>query len=129
MPFDALQRDRAGAEHEAADLGERQAVGGGVAHHAAPDGHPKSAALARAGMMTSQAMPRMTNSTSCQPTITANSGQPIRLTEATTLPTPKYDDQDDADEHAQKCQNIGEVLHRGASARCDAMGQGSAAVP
>ena len=49
VPLDSVQRHRAGAEHEAADLRERQAVGRGVAHHAAPDQHPGSAARSRAG--------------------------------------------------------------------------------
>ena len=34
-----MQRYGAGTEHEAANLGERQAVGRGVSHHAAPDQH------------------------------------------------------------------------------------------
>ena len=46
-PRHAVQRDRPGAEHEAAHLGERQAVGRRIAHHAAPDEHPGAAALAR----------------------------------------------------------------------------------
>ena len=43
----------------------------------------------RTGMMTSQPTPRMMNRMSCQPTISANSGQPILLTDAMTLPRPK----------------------------------------
>ena len=46
-PRHAVQCHRPGAEHEAADLGERQAVGRGVAHHAAPDEDPGAARLAR----------------------------------------------------------------------------------
>ena len=46
VPLDPMQRDRAGAEDEAAHLRERQTVGGGIAHHAAPDRHPHAAAVA-----------------------------------------------------------------------------------
>ncbi len=44
--------------------------------------------MVRAGVIMSQARPRITNSTICQPTIRPNSGQPMRLTAATTLPKP-----------------------------------------
>ena len=44
--------------------------------------------IVRAGVIMSQASPRMMNMTSCQPTIRPNSGQPIRLTADTTLPSP-----------------------------------------
>jgi hypothetical protein len=44
--------------------------------------------IVRDGMIRSQARPRITNSTICQPTIRQNFGHPTRLTEETTVPKP-----------------------------------------
>ena len=66
-----------------------------------------------AGVITSQARPRITNSTICHPSITPNFGQPIRLDCGDDIAEPIIGHQQQRDEEAQERQNIRQAFHEG----------------
>ncbi len=87
MPLDAVQGDRSGAEHEAANRENGRQLAA-ASRTMRPQISTHGRRIVRAGVIMSQAMPRITKSTNCQPTIRPNSGHPTRLTADTTLPKP-----------------------------------------
>ena len=97
-----------------AHLGERQAVGGGVAHHAAPD-RTQGRRLACSGMITSQAKPRIDeqhelpsdDQAELRPADTADRRDDV------AQPEPRH--QGNGDQHAHKGKDEGQAFHGRAS--------------